>query len=45
MDAGGEVKATIDQWAAYYRVIVEIVKGCGFESFLELGIQDGHLAR
>ena len=45
MDAGGEVKATIDQWAAYYRVIVEIVKGCGFESFLELGIQEGHLAR
>ena len=38
------MKATHDQQAAYYRVIVEIVRGCEFESFLELGIGGGQLA-
>ena len=38
------MKATADQWTAYYQVIVEIVRGCAFESFLELGIGEGYLA-
>jgi len=38
------MKATLDQWDSYYRVLVEIVRGCAFESFLELGIGEGYLA-
>jgi SAM-dependent methyltransferase len=38
------VKATHDQTSAYYEIITEIVKGCAFESFLEVGIGSGVLA-
>tara|TARA_R110002020_G_scaffold302595_2_gene517994 strand:- start:22002 stop:22547 length:546 start_codon:yes stop_codon:yes gene_type:complete len=38
------VKATHEQVSAYYEVIVETVKGCAFESFLEVGIGCGVLA-
>lgn len=37
------MKATHEQVSAYYEVIVEIVKGCAFESFLEIGIGCGVL--
>ena len=37
------MKATHNQIAAYYEVMVEIVKGCEFESFLEIGIGGGEL--
>ena len=38
------MKATHDQVSVYYEVIVEIVRGCAFESFLEVGIGCGVLA-
>jgi len=38
------MKATHEQTSNYYEVIVEIVKGCAFESFLEVGIGCGVLA-
>ena len=38
------MKATHEQVSAYYEVITEIVKGCAFESFLEVGIGSGVLA-
>ena len=38
------MKATHDQTSAYYEVITEIVKGCAFESLLEVGIGAGLLA-
>jgi hypothetical protein len=38
------MKATHEQTSAYYEVITEIVKGCAFESFLEVGIGCGVLA-
>ena len=40
---GDLVKATHDQVSVYYEVIVEIVRGCAFESFLEVGIGCGVL--
>ena len=38
------MKATHEQTSAYYEIIVEIVKGCAFKSFLEAGIGAGLLA-
>ena len=38
------MKATHDQVSVYYEVITEIVRGCAFESFLEIGIGCGVLA-
>lgn len=38
------MKATHEQTSAYYEIIVEIVRGCAFESFLEVGIGAGLLA-
>ena len=38
------MKATHEQVSVYYEIITEIVKGCAFESFLEIGIGCGVLA-
>jgi hypothetical protein len=38
------MKATIENYWDYHRVIMDIVHGCAFESFLELGIGTGMLA-
>jgi 23S rRNA U2552 (ribose-2'-O)-methylase RlmE/FtsJ len=38
------MKATHDQGSDYYQVIMQIVRACAFESFLELGIGCGLLS-
>lgn len=38
------MKATHEQQSVYYEIITQIVRGCAFESFLELGIGCGVLS-